>query len=294
MKISIAMATYNGHKFIEKQLQSILSQSFTNFELIICDDCSTDNTVEIINKYLHNDSRIKLFINDNNIGFKKNFEKIISKCTGEYVAFADQDDIWCENHLLDLYENINNYNVICGNNSFINENDNEIGINFYESNLFSENKYPRNIDILLKIILSGNCFQGASMLIKKKFLNMCLPIPENFYYHDLWIASIACCTDSFKVMNNIITLYRQHNRQVTKNYFRKINKIELTKSLLTKCNEYNFKELNNLLIFLSKKNNYIKVNKILNIWNKYYIYFHPDNSKIKKIPRLFKFLLMDN
>ena len=71
--ISIAMTTYNGEKYLREQIDSILNQSFTDFELIICDDCSIDSTVQIIRSYT--DARIKLSINDNNLGFKKNFEK---------------------------------------------------------------------------------------------------------------------------------------------------------------------------------------------------------------------------
>lgn len=294
MKISIAMATYNGEKYIAKQLDSILSQSFSDFELIICDDCSSDSTIDIINKYLINDSRISLFVNKKNIGFKNNFEKILSYCNGEYVAFADQDDIWNKNHLLELYNNINNCNVICGDNSFIDEKDNKIGINFYESNLFSLVKYPNNFDILLKIILSGNCFQGASMLIKKSFLDLHLPIPDNFYFHDLWFASIACSQDSFKVIEKSITYYRQHDTQVTKIYHKKLNKIELIKTLLTKCSDKYVEELNKLIKFLTNKFIISKLNFVINNWNKYYIYLHPDNSKIKKYVRLIKFLIKEN
>lgn len=294
MKISIAMATYNGEKYIAKQLDSILSQSFSDFELIICDDCSSDSTIDIINKYLINDSRISLFVNKKNIGFKNNFEKIISYCNGEYVAFADQDDIWNKNHLLELYNNINNCNVICGDNSFIDEKDNKIGINFYESNLFSLVKYPNNFDILLKIILSGNCFQGTSMLIKKSFLDLHLPIPDNFYFHDLWFASIACSQDSFKVIEKSITYYRQHDTQVTKIYHNKLNKIELIKTLLTKCSVKYVEELNKLIKFLTNKFIISKLNFVINNWNKYYIYLHPDNSKIKKYVRLIKFLIKEN
>ena len=114
------MTTYNGERYLQEQIDSILNQTYSNFELIICDDCSTDSTIEIISSY--NDSRIKLFVNDKNLGFKKNFEKAIKLCTGEYIALSDQDDIWKSNHLEVLYEKINNKELICGNNLLINEN----------------------------------------------------------------------------------------------------------------------------------------------------------------------------
>ena len=74
--VSIALATYNGEKFIREQLDSIISQTYTNWELIICDDCSTDATWEILKSYKEKDSRINIFKNDKNLGFKKNFDTI--------------------------------------------------------------------------------------------------------------------------------------------------------------------------------------------------------------------------
>lgn len=89
--ISIAMTTYNGEKYLREQLDSILNQTFSDFELIICDDCSKDATVKILEEYSLKDKRVRYFVNEKNLGFKKNFEKAISLCSGEYVAFSDQD-----------------------------------------------------------------------------------------------------------------------------------------------------------------------------------------------------------
>ena len=94
--ISIVMATYNGETYIREQINSILNQTISDFELIICDDCSKDSTVEIIKRYKDKDKRITLVENEKNLGFKKNFEKAISYCKGDFIAFCDQDDIWTE------------------------------------------------------------------------------------------------------------------------------------------------------------------------------------------------------
>ena len=71
------MATYNGEKYLREQIDSILSQTIRDFELIVCDDCSTDNTWDILQKYQSQDKRIKCYRNEENLGFKKNFEKAI-------------------------------------------------------------------------------------------------------------------------------------------------------------------------------------------------------------------------
>ena len=118
MKVSIALATYNGEKYLREQLDSILSQSIQDFELVACDDCSTDSTLKILNEYAEKDFRVKVFTNEKNLGFKKNFEKAIFLCSGDYIALSDQDDIWTENHLQVLLENIGN-NDLVGANAFL-------------------------------------------------------------------------------------------------------------------------------------------------------------------------------
>ncbi len=97
--ISIALATYNGSKFLREQLDSILSQSMTDFEVIVCDDCSTDDTVKILYEYAAKDTRFNIHEHETNLGFKKNFEHILSLCKGEFIAFCDQNDIWEPNHI---------------------------------------------------------------------------------------------------------------------------------------------------------------------------------------------------
>ena len=92
--ISVAMATYNGEKFIREQLDSILAQTITDWELIVCDDVSTDSTIAILEEYANKDGRIQIHKNKVNLGFKRNFEKAISLCSGDYIALCDQDDIW--------------------------------------------------------------------------------------------------------------------------------------------------------------------------------------------------------
>ena len=124
--ISIAMATYNGEKYLREQLDSILKQTYSDFELIICDDCSKDATWEILEKYAQNDQRIRIYKNKQNLGFKRNFEKAISLCKGKFIALSDQDDIWENNHLSTLNERIGNYSMAVGNCQMIDSNGNKL------------------------------------------------------------------------------------------------------------------------------------------------------------------------
>lgn len=99
MTISVALATYNGEKFIKEQLSSILNQSIHIDEVVICDDCSTDATVKIILEFLNDHGltqQWKLCVNERNLGYANNFRKAAYLCIGDVVFFCDQDDIWVE------------------------------------------------------------------------------------------------------------------------------------------------------------------------------------------------------
>ncbi len=297
--ISIAMTTFNGAKFVSQQLDSILNQTIKDFELIICDDCSTDNTIDIITKYASADYRIKIFRNKKNFGFKKNFEQALRLCTGDYIALCDQDDIWEANHLEVLISNIGNNYVIAGNNQLVDADMQSLNSDFFSSHLFSLEKYPTNFDILKKILLSGNCFQGASMLLRKDILKDYLPLPDDIPYHDSWLAALACAFNKFTCTNTIITKYRQHNNQVTHND--KSNKGFAEKRVLF-CKNLLYKNLyidNQIKTGIKEISNYFsntinigsKISQ-LNFWNKNYHYLYPDGNILKKIIRLIKFLII--
>ena len=96
-KIDKLMATYNGEKYIRQQLDSILSQTYNEFNLIISDDASSDNTVGILKEYENKDSRIKVFKQEKNLGVVENFEFLLKQVTTDFFMLADQDDIWEEN-----------------------------------------------------------------------------------------------------------------------------------------------------------------------------------------------------
>ena len=93
-KIDILMATYNGEKYLEEQIESILNQTYSNFRLIISDDCSTDRTCAILKEYAQKDNRIELYFQEKNLGYVKNFEFLLGKVESELYMLSDQDDYW--------------------------------------------------------------------------------------------------------------------------------------------------------------------------------------------------------
>ena|SRR5687768_13043207 len=97
--VSVVMCTYNGGKFLQQQVDSILAQTYRNIELLIVDDTSSDNTVQLLEEYRKKDSRIRYVVNPANLGYNKNFEIAFGLARGNYIAPSDQDDIWKANKI---------------------------------------------------------------------------------------------------------------------------------------------------------------------------------------------------
>lgn len=216
MKISIAMTTYNGEHFLREQLDSILAQSISDWELIVCDDCSLDSTWSILQEYELKDSRINIFKNESNLGFVKNFEKAVSLCKGNYIALCDQDDIWEKNHLELLLNSMETSIGSVGNARMIDENGNKT------NDLISEReRYFSDGDDcskLFRILFYGNPFQGASSLFKKEFFDKALPIPNGVEYHDSWFNAVSCCLAGLIFVPEVVNNYRIHGNNASGNH----------------------------------------------------------------------------
>ena len=127
--VSIITPTYNCGKFIARTIDSVLSQTYTNWEMIIVDDCSKDDTKEVVEKYMENDSRIKYECLENNSGAAVARTRAMELATGSYMAFLDSDDIWkpekLEKQLKFMVEN--DINFSCTEYEQIDEEDNKLG-----------------------------------------------------------------------------------------------------------------------------------------------------------------------
>lgn len=211
--ISIAMATYNGEKYLGDQIDSILNQTIQDFELIVCDDCSTDNTWNILLDYQLHDKRIKCYRNEKNLGFKKNFEKAIGLCTGDYIALSDQDDVWLPDHLELLIDNIGNNDLIAGNCELIDSTGLSLG-KFHISKKELKNTSNIQCDYLVTLC-HRNLFQGSNILFKRQLLEYILPIPYESKYHDYWMAFMATIHNGAIILPKTTLKYRRHVNSVT-------------------------------------------------------------------------------
>src|ERR671927_271278 len=111
-KFSVAMCTYNGARFVREQLASIAAQTRPPDELVVCDDCSTDATLECIREFARTAPfPVRVVENEKNAGSTKNFERAVELCEGDFIALADQDDVWLPEKLQRLEEVLANKNT---------------------------------------------------------------------------------------------------------------------------------------------------------------------------------------
>ena len=105
-QIDILLATYNGEKYLEEQLNSILNQTYSNIRILISDDCSKDKTRKILEKYAQKDNRIQLYFQEKNLGYVKNFEFLLRQVENDIYMLSDQDDVWQETKVEHTYKKL--------------------------------------------------------------------------------------------------------------------------------------------------------------------------------------------
>ena len=221
MGLSVAMCTYNGSKFIKDQLNSIIEQSRKIDEIIICDDCSTDDTVAIINEYIEKyPDLIQLIQNKVNLRSTKNFENAILNCTGDYIFFADQDDIWDffkVEKIIAKFEGNNLLEGIFTNGKLIDDYNETIpNTDMWDSFYFFEKNLDKPVDLLCLLKHHANMVTGATLCIKKTIVDLILPFPDltkKKFYHDEWIALILASRNSLDYINEHLISYRIHSSQ---------------------------------------------------------------------------------
>lgn len=233
-KISICMASYNGERYIKKQIESILSQLNESDELIIIDDQSKDNTVKIIEEF--QEPGIRFFRNHSNQGVVKTFERAMKLAVNDYIFLADQDDLWTENRLEQMLEIFRKYpyQLVTGNLSAIDENDKKAQECLGKLRREDSCKHLKNIGGIFK----GTAFYyGCAMGFRKELKELILPIPKYVEAHDLWIAMAANLKRSNFHLGKTVLLHRIHDKNVT-SFHRKIiqklySRIIFARSMIT-------------------------------------------------------------
>jgi glycosyltransferase involved in cell wall biosynthesis len=209
MLISVAMCTYNGEKYIKEQINSILSQTVLPDEIIICDDGSTDDTINIIRGI--NNPRIKLQQNPVNLGFIKNFEQAIKKCSGDIIFLSDQDDVWLPNKVEEMIAAFNknpDAYLIFSDVYITDKNLNIIGDSLWKLRGFNLKKLKSYV-----FRSGGGAYPGCSMALKKVALKYTGSFPP-VMGHDTWLALVLIFLGYVKPLNKKLLYYRQHENQL--------------------------------------------------------------------------------
>lgn len=213
MKISVVTASYNYQDYIKETIQSVLDQTYKDWEFIIVDDCSTDNSVEVIKSY--KDDRIKLFVNEKNLGLKETLKFGIKQASGDWVAILESDDILKQDYLEKKYEVIKrNPNVAVIFNDvelFGDENrvKNTTPTIIETSNLLQNKIYPCNIFDDLVDFNSVLTF-SAVMLNRQKFLECNLNAPMDKLF-DWWLFLHLARKYDFYYIPEKLTKWRLHS-----------------------------------------------------------------------------------
>lgn len=221
--VSICIPTYNSGKFLEKTLQTIISQTYTNLEIIIGDNGSSDNTLDLVRKYSQIDDRISFYTNDKNIGYSKNCNKLISQCSGEYISIFHSDDLYDLTIVQKEVDALNENSDLLGVFSSyfkISESGDTIKNVVYPFN--SKSKLLKvNLDIYIKLVLlkGASCFCCPTSMIRSDVYKQLNGYDENLKHiedQDMWARILL--NGSLGIVNQKLIKYRIHAAQVSSIY----------------------------------------------------------------------------
>ncbi len=197
-KVSIAIAAYNGEKYIYKQLRSILDQLKDEDEIVISLDPSTDRTEEIIENM--NDKRIRV-IDGPGKGLIKNFENAIKNTRNDVIFLSDQDDVWETDKVETVLNAINGYDLILHDALITDKN-----LKVIEDSVFKK----RTPALSFKKNVIKNCFMGCCMAFRENLKKDILPFPAKIPMHDQWIGLVALKKGRVRIVSKPLILYRRH------------------------------------------------------------------------------------
>lgn len=205
--ISIALCTYNGERYLRTQLDSLLAQTHRNIEIVAVDDCSTDGSFATLQDYQRRDARLRVFSNQANLGFRRNFERAISLCSGEFIALSDQDDIWAPEKLAALLNAIGHRALAYCDSLLIDEDGRDMNVAMSDMLTMVSTDDPA-------VFANANCVSGHACLFRSRLVKLALPAPSCFF-HDWWIAAVAASTGGIVYCDRKLVFYRYHASNIT-------------------------------------------------------------------------------
>ncbi len=220
MKISVALCTYNGERFLKEQINSILNQSVPVDEIVVCDDCSSDATKNILAEYAANHPNLfRLYFNEENLRSNKNFEKAITLTTGDYIFLSDQDDCWRKDKvekIIAIFENEPSVEGVFSDASFMDENGATIlnQVSLWQSVCFFKESILEPSDLQKSLLNISNFLTGATLCIKKEVKEFSIPfLTTKNFIHDEWFAFVLTERNTLRFSTEKLISYRLHSGQ---------------------------------------------------------------------------------
>lgn len=219
MKISLALCTYNGEQYLSEQLESIASQTRPPDELVVCDDRSSDGTLQILRRFAQSTSfPVRIQENASNLGSTRNFEKAINLCEGEIIALADQDDVWDLRKLEcveEVFARSPNVGLLFTDAEMVDQDLRPLGSSLWDWTFTPEEQRLVKDGQAFSVLIRRNVVTGATMALRSRFKKLALPIPDDdWLLHDGWIAIVvAAFADLVVALPDQLIKYRQHSGQ---------------------------------------------------------------------------------
>lgn len=208
--ISVVMTTCNGEKYVAAQIESILDQTFSNYEFLIADDVSTDTTPEILQRYAQADGRIQLFFNSKNIGLHKNLEQTLLRTRGALIAISDQDDIWEPDKLERLLASLGNKSAAYSDSLLVDEYGESLGLTLLQR--IGIPKPDRNHPAIA--LLRKNCISGHALLFQRHLIEVALPFSNQLMF-DQQIGFLAAISGGVEYVDGALVKHRIHGLNQT-------------------------------------------------------------------------------
>jgi glycosyltransferase involved in cell wall biosynthesis len=212
IKVSVAIATYNGEKYLADQLDSIYQQTHNNLEVVVSDDGSEDNTIAILKNY-KNRHGLLYTANGENLRVAKNFEKAVSLCTAPYIALSDQDDVWLpqkiEKSLLKIVELEARYGQDTPLLVFTDLVVADQRLHTIHASLWAHLKIKPWCATFNRLLVE-NVITGCTILMNQALSKLAFPAPGEILMHDVWLGLVAACFGHADYIAEPTVLYRQH------------------------------------------------------------------------------------
>ena len=218
--VAILLSTYNSEKYLDEQIDSILKQTYNNWELIIRDDGSTDSTIQIIHNYCLQYPNIRLIkTQKKNLGVKKSFFELLENSNARYYMFCDHDDVWFSDKVEKTYKKMieeerNNRNkaiIICSDLVVVDDK-----LQVIHDSMWGYSKFfPEILKSSFKYLSVCNFVTGCTMMINNKAKEISFPLSPHATLHDNWIAlKVLCSNGIISPIYDTTIFYRQHGKNV--------------------------------------------------------------------------------